>query len=116
MNLQQLIEELEKEPKERIIKYGFTNPHSHRGNYYDLAFEPAENVTIESMIASAKSAIGKTFNGYKGGDFRMDLYTSVHFAEYGESGEEITYYGLAFMLGRQDPKTASGKLESDEVK
>ena len=84
MTLGELIERLEKvKDKSKVIKKGFGEPMSWRGIYSELAFEPAENVTIQSMLDNAKSAIGKTFKGYKGGDYKMDTYSDVHISEYG---------------------------------
>jgi len=42
--------------------------------------------------------VGKTFTGYKGGEFFMTLRTDVHLAEYGDSGEPIGRTLLTFML------------------
>lgn len=103
MTLGQLIEELRKEPQDKVVKYGFDSPHSYRGIYAELAFEPAENVKVSDMLKDAEESLGKTFTGYKGGDFEMGDYTTIHLAEYGSCGEEITLYALAFMLGRENP-------------
>ena len=31
---------------EAVLRYGFGHPHSYRGYYMDLAFEPVENVAV----------------------------------------------------------------------
>ena len=84
--LQDLIEFLESQPADKVVRFGFGSPMSYRGYYEDLAFDPAENVTIGSMLAHAKSALGQTFQGYKGGDYTMHEYTDCWIAEYGRSG------------------------------
>jgi hypothetical protein len=89
-NLRDLIEFLKGQPQHKKISIGFGSPHSDRGAYENLAFEPFENTTIGEMLYHAESAVGKTFEGWKGGDFTMDLHTSVYIGEYGECGDPIT--------------------------
>ena len=102
MKLGKLIETLEKEPKEKVVKHGFDYPHSYRGYYDQLAFEPAENVTVDSMLACAKSAVGATYGGWKGGEYLMDEDTDVWLAEVGCTGETIGPMLLAMMLASGD--------------
>ena len=69
---------------------GFKNPHCYRGYYDDLAFELAgEPMNVCELIAICKSAIGKTFEGWKGGSFEMDETTPVWIAERGESCRKL---------------------------
>lgn len=86
MNLGELIERLENIPDDLVFPNGFGEPMSWRGVYAELAFNPENNVTAGSMLENAKSAVGKTFTGYKGGDFMMTLDTDVHIASYGSYG------------------------------
>jgi hypothetical protein len=110
MSLGEIIERLEKEDPSRILKIGWGEPGSYRGYYQDVAFEPANNVTIGSMLENAKSALGQTFCGYKGGDFKMNEYTDCWIAEYGRSnGAQISDLLLDFMLGE------SNTAEDDSV-
>ena len=44
-----------------------------------------ENPTVAEWIDVLKEAAGKTFTGYKGGDFTMGKGTPVYLAEYGDS-------------------------------
>jgi len=88
MELKSLIKVLEKLPQDLVVPKGFSNPHSWRGIYAELAFEPTENTKVADMLADAKSAIGATYEGYKGGDFTMDEDTRVHFAYYGSADDE----------------------------
>lgn len=87
MTLGQLIEELRKHPTDTVVKHGFTNPHSYRGYYDHLAFEPARNVSVGSMLAAAESALGETFEGWKGGQFTMDEDTLCWLAYEGTCGD-----------------------------
>lgn len=87
MQLQRLIEWLEKMNQEHpdgIVPCGFDEPDSWRGNYEDLAFYPKDNAKISEMLKHAVSAMGNTFTGYKGGEFKMDEYTECWIAKYGE--------------------------------
>lgn len=97
MTLIELIDALKTLPQDKIVRWGFDNPHSWRGIYAELAFEPAENVTIGSMLACAKEALGKTYQGYKGGDFTMGEYTEVHFAYVGSSDDLMGALLLRYM-------------------
>ena len=78
-----LIKRLEEEDPNRMVQLGFARPHSYRGFYDELAFEPKENVTIGDMLEAARSALGKTFTGYKGGDYVMEEFTYVWLSYYG---------------------------------
>lgn len=97
MNLGQLIDMLEMMPdKTRVVPKGFKNPHSWRGVYAELAFEPANNVSIDDMLKAAHAANGATYCGWKGGDYRMDRDTEIHLSIPGESydyfGEYVAFY------------------------
>lgn len=58
---------------------------SYRGYYSDLAFSPERPTTVGAFLEACRSALGKTFEGYKGGDFVMDESTPLWIAPYGES-------------------------------
>lgn len=78
MNLGELINRLQQEDPNREIPIGFCNPHSHRGDYSELAFEVKLEVTIRSLLSSAQYAINQDFEGYKGGTYRMTLDTKCY--------------------------------------
>jgi hypothetical protein len=98
MTLGELIEALKQEDPARVIKLGFNEPHSYRGYYERLAFEPRENVSVGSMLEAARAALGSTYEGYKGGDYTMDEYTDCYLAHYGSCGDEISGLLLRYML------------------
>lgn len=104
MNLGELIDWLEKQDQELIVKDGFSSPHSDRGSYDELAFTPKPEAKIADMLKYAKSADGATFTGWKGGDFKMDRSTSVYIGEYGICGDEITQKHFKYWLlsGRKE--------------
>jgi len=72
------------------MPHGFENPHSYRGFYDQLAFEPLDNVEIGAMLTAARAALGSTYTGWKGGEYTMNAYTECHIAERGSMGIEIS--------------------------
>lgn len=80
MNLKDLRFFLEEQPRDKICKYGFNNPHSYRGYYDEVAFEPASDVSIQSMLDCVDDALTEEFEGWKGGIYEYDLSTNVHIA------------------------------------
>ena len=63
---------------------------SWRGAYAELAssfsYEEREMPTVAQVLADLQFAIGKTFEGYKGGQYMMGETTPVWVASYGDSG------------------------------
>jgi len=100
MTLGEIIEFLEQQPPEKVVPVGFCNPHSYRGVYEYLAFEPTCGTTVGEMLDEARSALGKTYSGYKGGEYTMDGYTDCWLAEYGCCGETIGPLLLGYMCGK----------------
>lgn len=98
MRLGELIEALEALPRDREVEAGFARPHSYRGYYYHLAFEPERDTTVGAMLDAARSANAETFTGWKGGDYTMDPAVRVYLAHEGECGEEIGERLLGYML------------------
>jgi hypothetical protein len=118
MVLKELIETLDKAAEndpDRVVPLGFGNPHSYRGFYEDLAFEPVRNTTVRQMRDWAHEALGSTYAGWKGGEFTMGQYTNVWLAEQGRCGETIGPCLLAFMLGLPLPlgKEKEGEQHAD---
>lgn len=66
------------------------NPHSYRGYYCDLAFECCGgDMRAGELLAICEDTLGRTFEGYKGGDFTMGKNTPVWIASYGYSGKKL---------------------------
>jgi hypothetical protein len=108
MNLGDLITTLKAADPNQVVHHGFHNPHSYRGDYYDLAFEPATDITVAEMLEAAESAIGATYQGWKGGDFRMNQSTWCWLSEEGSaSGETISPLLLQFMLTPPTDRSAT---------
>lgn len=90
LTLKEIIEFLEAEPDHaRLIPLGFGKPSSYRGYYEDLMFEPVADTTIAEMLEAARNAHGKTFEGWKGGDYTMGDHTRCWLAWRGNSGGEV---------------------------
>jgi hypothetical protein len=86
MTLGALMNRLKELPPDLLID-GLARPHSYRGYYSDLAFEPSGNRrTTAETLAMCQECMGQVFQGYKGGDFMMGATTPVWIAEYGCSG------------------------------
>ena len=83
-----IIDRLREVHPAKVCRIGFRNPHSYRGNYSDLAFEPAESITVAEMLKAAESADGATYTGWKGGEFEMDETTRCWISERGVCSED----------------------------
>jgi len=100
MSIKEIIDFLSEYDKDRLVENGWYNCCSYRGYYQCLAVEKADfPVTTEAMINTLRDAIGKTFTGYKGGEFLMDEDAGVFYAEYGRTGPPITKPFLKTLLG-----------------
>lgn len=101
VTLGQLIDTLAAADQGAVVWDGFGLPGSWRGVYEFLAFRPKADAVVADMLRHARSAVGATFQGYKGGDFTMTRETPCFIAEYGCSGDDdaITPERLEDMLG-----------------
>jgi hypothetical protein len=109
MTLGALIAHLSRADGTLVVPVGFARPHSYRGYYHDLAFEMEPNTTVGAMLEAARSALGSTYRGWKGGDFTMGEHTDVYLvAEEGECGEGIGPVLLGYMLGTIAHPAAGG--------
>ena len=67
-----------------------SRPHSYRGYYSDLSFGASEEpVTASDFLRRCRSAVGETYEGYKGGDFIMGHDTPLWAAPWGCTGDAI---------------------------
>lgn len=84
----------QKDGDEATVRYDFeylfpTSIDSWRGSYDELAlnFETqGEEMKVSEFLKMLKECIGKTFTGYKGGDFTMHKGTPIWVANYSHSG------------------------------
>ncbi len=101
MTLGKLIKALESADPNYIAPRGFADPDSYRGYYDELAFIPVLNVSVHSMLEHAKSALGTTFMGYKGGNYTMGEYTECWIAPYGSTdSDRIGPTLIAYLTGK----------------
>lgn len=67
--------------------------HSYRGFYEDLAIPTllgGEPLTVAGLMAELRTAIGRTFCGWKGGEYLSTKDTAVWIAKRGNSGHAVT--------------------------
>ena len=88
LTLGQLFHELAALPAERMVA-GLGNPHSYRGYYDDLSFEPDPAPRPAGALAQMirDECMGQKFVGYKGGDYYMTADTPVWSCPYGTSNQ-----------------------------
>jgi hypothetical protein len=94
LNLGDLISDLDDYPENALVEFdtgGYPcEPHSYRGYYSDLAFESGnEPLTASALLKVAKKCLGKTFTGYKGGNYVMAEDTPLWKAFEGCTGKAI---------------------------
>lgn len=96
LNLAELTEEVAKLPGTLVMRVdcsqGFVNYlDSYRGYYDQLSIgcddHECHGKTAVEFLAMLRSADGKTFEGYKGGEYRMHAATPMWVSEYGEASE-----------------------------
>lgn len=64
-------------------------PHSYRGIHEDLAFEPSgDTITASEFLVLIGSALG-TMDGYKGGEYNVNMRTTVWVAEHSKLGARV---------------------------
>lgn len=94
-----IISFLEKQDPMHYLPLGWHNPHSYRGYYEDLAFEPKWNMDVGELLGITKSALGQTYEGYKGGDFVMNEHTTCWISYKSVSGgQQIGHVLLWYMM------------------
>jgi hypothetical protein len=100
VKLESLIATLERMPMDAPVKILGGNAGwlmSYRGYYDQLALGTGTEVrTVVEVLDDCRSAIGRTFEGYKGGNFTMRPHTPVWADEYGQySSNAIVGVALA---------------------
>ena len=89
MTLGSIIKRLESADPDSVVVFDFCNlnpdgVHSWRGVYSKLAIGWSDTtVTVGELLKELKSAVGKTFQGYKGGLYKMHEGTPVHVDNWG---------------------------------
>ena len=90
MILLSLISLLEAQPQDNIINFDFCRAvpskiDSSRGSYNELALGfDFQHRNVSDVLKMCKDAVGETYYGYKGGEYKMDKTTPVWVDNYGE--------------------------------
>ena len=85
------------QPSENHVRFDFggavpVRVSSYRGFYNDLAIEYVEvypQPTVREFMRWMEEAVGTTFQGYKGGDFKMYSNSRVWVANYGQVTDTV---------------------------
>ena len=92
MTLGELIAALKRKDQEADVTFGWaynrpSGVYSYRGYYEDLAigFSREGECTVAKLVAMLEAANGKTFTGWKGGEYDMHDETAMWAANPGEA-------------------------------
>jgi hypothetical protein len=75
-----------------VYDFGYMRPScfdSWRGAYKELALdynEDSDAMKVTDFLEMCRQTIGKTFTGYKGGEFTMNKHTPIWIANHGDAG------------------------------
>ena len=61
-----------------VFTDGFITPHAYRGDYHQVAFQPAKNISLAEIKCHLYSALNDTFMGYHSGFYEYDENTPVN--------------------------------------
>ncbi len=96
ITLGELTDLLEQRPQDQDVRFDFcgmvpTGVDSYRGYYDHLAigfaeFSDTKMLTVADLVSVLRAANRSTFEGYKGGTYRMTRETPMWVANYGDSG------------------------------
>jgi hypothetical protein len=90
MNIGEMITALSYVSNDCVIRNAGTEFCSYRGYYEHLAICNTKEVTVKEFKKVLRKQIGKTYTGYKGGEFLMNLDTELFVANYGSCGLWVT--------------------------
>jgi hypothetical protein len=82
-----------------VLRFGLLHPSSYRGFYEQLAFHPFADVLVSETLECARAAIGKAFDGYKGGSYVMHERSPLWVASGGNLGWPLTRALFDFTAG-----------------
>lgn len=97
-NLGDLIEDLSKYPENACVEIKPFNLYptgfcSYRGYYSDLSIDYTldeySGLSCGQLLEKAKECVGKVFEGYKGGDFKMTKHSVIWLANYSTTTDAI---------------------------
>ena len=80
MKLKEFKQHIESFPKGTNFNFSVSKPFSWRGVYAEVAFEMSSHpMAREEVLATIELAYTETFYGYKGGEYRYNDDTDIHF-------------------------------------
>ena len=80
MKLKDFRQHIESFPSGTKFNFGISKPFSWRGVYAEVAFEMLDQpMSREEVLENIKLAYTETFRGYKGGEYRYNESTEIHF-------------------------------------
>ena len=97
LSLGELITRLSECPKDSSVIFDFGGLHptqcaSYRGYYSDLAIgfsSEGPRPSVAVVLVFLKSAVGRTFTGWKGGDYKMTKGSQVWVANPGDTSDTV---------------------------
>jgi hypothetical protein len=103
MSIDEILKSLNMVKGSTAIRQVGTEFCSNRGYYEHLSMAPAnDEMPVKEFMAVLKAQIGKTYYGYKGGEFTMAGHTQLFIANYGSCGKMVRGVGIdeegAFLL------------------
>lgn len=102
LNLGGLRKALEEVPSDTFVEFddrtGVGELRSYRGYYDDLALGSAKRSMAGDLLEKVRAAIGATFEGYKGGEYKMTSGTPLWKSEYGVASS-VAIIGTALVDG-----------------
>lgn len=104
LTLGEVIATLNSYSRDTSVKNGWSccSAYSYRGDYSHLAFDLTGETTVGEMLDEAMSACGRTYEGWKGGDYEMDEDTPCHITGRDCSGDELSAFYLKAMINESD--------------
>lgn len=96
-----------------VFEYTLGEPFSWRGSYCEVAFSiENESSTKEDILEKILKAYNNTFRGYKGGEYKYNDSTDIHFDyDYSSySGEGYAQRFIEDITGKEEPLTIEEKL------
>ena len=92
LRLCDIIDQLKELPQDTPMRFDFSyacpgDLVSYRGFYEDLAVEPVDDGgrTVADFLRACQAAVGKTFCGYKGGNYTMNENATVWVSHRGDA-------------------------------
>lgn len=122
MTLGGLIQDLEacNQDADIMFDFGYFEPShlmSWRGIYAELALGYkgstfSSKTKVKAILKDAKQAVGRVYEGYKGGDFEMNHGTRIHIDNYGEYSE-THLVGIGIQWGTVILRTVKGDCQAN---